>query len=213
MTRFFFSGYVKVRLGAGSGLKGQRGMSVKSRRDAGFSLLEIVIALAVMAVALLGLASFISSSGQVEKENGNRSLAYNAARRMLEEMRSTTFADVFSTYKSGETKNTFFVDGLPAGPWTGQWNNPVTGALQDRTDVQGRIFFPVGTDGNLSENPAADPLLATELGMPKDLNRDGDTSDTGLTSYAILPVKIVVTWRSTNGLMSEVKVVTYIAER
>lgn len=171
----------------------------KGGRRAGFTLIEVMLAMAIVAFALLGLVSLITSSSRVQDESSSRTRAYNAVRKVIEEMRGLPLADVYPTYRSGGTiGDTFAVDEIPKNP------AGVNGA-------QGRILFPEA-GGGLTESPA-DAILAAELGMPKDLNRDGDVVDTGLSTYAILPVKIVVEWAQPGGKLSKVEVVTFIAER
>ena len=183
-------------------------MARGTRRSAGgMSLLEIMIAMAIVSLTLLAMLSLITSSSRVQDESGERTLAYNAARAVVEDMRALPLLEVFSRYNAVTGDNpaggtspgdTFAVDGLPKGVGGG---------------TQGRIYFPEGsTAGTLSESPS-DALLAAELGMPKDLNRNGTASDSGLTTYSILPVKIEVVWVRPGGKTCKVQVVTYISER
>jgi type II secretory pathway pseudopilin PulG len=175
-------------------------------RASGMSLLEIMIAMSILSLTFLAMLSLITSSSRVQDEAGERTLAYNAARRVVEEMRALPLAEVYRRYNSATSDNlaganpgdAFTVDGLPKGVGGG---------------TQGRVLFPEGaTAGTLSESPA-DPLLAADLGMPKDLNRNGSSTETGLTSYHILPVKVEVEWVLPAGKTGRVQVVTYLSER
>lgn len=174
----------------------------RGRPDAGLSLVELMIAIVVIAIALIALVSLIVSSSQVQQEAREKTLAYNAARRQIEVMRSTSFLSIFAAYRAGGTQgNTFAVEGLiPVSPDT----------------AAGKIDFPL-TGANLSENPS-DTALAAQLGMPKDLNRDGDTTDTDVSStspvqYKILPVRIRVRWLGVAKKQTTIEVTSFITDK
>lgn len=192
--------------GRGAGARHAACFSSGMKRRAGMSLVEIMIALAVISLTLLAMLSLITSSGKMQDDATGRTMAYNAARQKIEDMRAEVFAEVYARFNSITSDNptsgtspgdTFTVAGLAAGP-----NNA----------PQGLITFPESTAGKLTEAPS-DPVLAEQLGMPKDLNRDGDTTDTSVVEYSILPVKIEVRWVVPGGKFSSVHIVTYIAER
>ena len=69
------------------------------RRDAGMSLVEIMIALVVVGLALVAMVSLMLSSNRLQEDARERSYAYNAARSVVEEMRGTAFATIFDTYR------------------------------------------------------------------------------------------------------------------
>jgi prepilin-type N-terminal cleavage/methylation domain-containing protein len=193
----------------------RKGPPISTRaRVRGMSLVEIMIAMIIVAIALLALLSLTQSSNRVQDESRERTIAYNAARKMIEEMRSDAVETLYRRYNSNNTDNgllvcpgaAFEVADLPRGPG---------GALQ------GTIIFPEANSGlataRLTENPS-DANLATELGMPKDLNRDGDTTDANLLGdslfpYDILPVKVEVKWVVPGGKINMVQVCTYITAR
>ena len=168
-----------------------------ARRTAGLSLVELMIALVVIAIALLAIFSLVVSSSQVQQETREKALAYNAARLKIEEMRSKTFSSIWSIYKAGgSTGNTFAVDGL----------QPIAGDA-----AVGFIFFP--ERNNLLSETVAD----SELGMPKDLNRDGDALDddvtNGATIYKILPVRIRIRWQGVGDKSTSVTVTSFITDK
>jgi prepilin-type N-terminal cleavage/methylation domain-containing protein len=145
-----------------------------SPRRAGFTVIEVVMAMAMIAIALLALMSEILSSMTLIEANRQDSLAVNAARDKVAEMSAKPFDKVFASFKS----HTFPVPGLQA-PGGG---NP------------GRVLFPM-SGGNLCET-VVDPAML----MPRDLNLDGDATDTNVsTGYELLPTKIQVTWQTVQG--------------
>jgi hypothetical protein len=65
----------------------------------------------------------------------------------------------------------------------------------DGDGLPGRIFFP--EVGNVLNETFVDPLMG--IPVPKDLNGDNDATDTNVTNYLILPVRVVVDWRGAGG--------------
>ena len=176
----------------------------------GFSLIELVIAMAVLAIALLALMSSIFSSSRLVDTSRERTLAYEAARSKIEEMRNfthcLTFNNIYNYYRVNPN-NIAAVAGL----------NPIFVAGVEQPELS--ITFPM-SGANLTEAPA-DAILATSLGMPKDLNRDGDATDVGgtgaaddlNTNYKLLPVLITLRWKSAGGSSQTLDVTTFISEK
>ena len=72
---------------------------VSRGRRAGMSLVEAMIAMVVIAIALIALLSMITSAGTVQDDSRQRTIAYNAARRKIEEMRALIYPKViYDTY-------------------------------------------------------------------------------------------------------------------
>lgn len=200
--------------------EGMTGISGRARRSRdGMTLIEAMIAMVVIAVALLAMLSLIMSAGVVQDDSRERTLAYNAARQIIEDMRAKQYASqVYDAYKSGGSVGcNFRVDDLPTGP--NDLDHPVMKSATDPTlppiNAQGRILFPEDTPGGgLTEAPT-DGRLRKEFNMPKDLNHDGDDSDSGasLPEVYILPVKVEVQWTRPGGKVSRIEVITLITER
>ncbi len=199
----------------------RRRSSVPRAPERGMSLVEAMIAMVVIAVALLALLSLITSAGTIQDDSRERTLAYNAARQKIEEMRALiTASKIYDAYKKGGTiGNLFVVDGMPVG--TGA--NLSTNVTLDNGTVKalsvpshGTIIFSEDVPGAdaITENPT-NAVLRAQFGMPKDLNRDGDTADTALAlnSVGILPVKVLVQWRTSANKVNQVEVVTFIVEK
>lgn len=184
------------------------------RRVTGVSLLELVIAMAVLAFALMALMSSISSSSTLQQNTREKVIAYNAAREIVEQLRAATFSEVWARYNSTTADdpvsgvkpgNTFHVAGLnmpkvgPASPttWRGANNVP---------DGYGFITWPEKA-GALDET-----FVDATMGMPRDLNRDGVVTG-AITTYDILPVKITVRWQTLGGTDFQIEVNTFITEK
>ena len=192
------------------------------RRDAGVSMIELVIALAVMVLALIALMSSVISSAKVADSSKESIIAYEAARAKIEEMRTYTFCgtftNIFNYYKPGLAANTATVTGL----------NPVTKNGVAQPVLQ--ICFPVGSNSSpfhlqefVPPGPAFDSngyALANynslRMGMPKDLNRNGTITDGGGSldnTYNVLPVLVRVMWESVGKRPAQIEVVTYITDK
>lgn len=172
----------------------------------GMTLIEITIALVVLAVAVLMMMSLMLSSNRLQQAGREKTLAYNAARRLIEEFRSYPLAEVYPRYNglkaddlSGANPgNTFSVQGLaPAAGYSSH----------------GEIVFPADSSG-LREF-LSDKSLSTQLGLPKDLNRNGNATETGLapTAINILPVLVRVRWTSQGGRPELLEMATLITDR
>jgi type II secretory pathway pseudopilin PulG len=194
---------------------------IRRRRDSGLSMIELIIALAVMVLALIALMSSVISSSKISDSSKESALAYEAARAKIEEMRTytkcLTFNNVFNYYKSGQAANTATVTGLNA--------IKVGGVAQPVL----QIFFPTSSTVLTDLSEALVPAttnkdlnyIGTRMGLPKDLDRNGsdggafpwDTGGTLNTGYGILPVMVRVKWESAGKLPAYVEVVTYITEK
>jgi prepilin-type N-terminal cleavage/methylation domain-containing protein len=223
-------------------------MKARSRRG-GLSLIELIIAMAILAVAIMALVSSITSSGQIQQATREKTIAYNAARQQIEKMRVYATAEIFSRYNSTTADDGFFPSGLHPGntfhvprlgtptsvpmaatPWSvptywsvqvgattkEPWSSTTVGGVQQKdtfgdligNDGVGEITFPE-SGGNLTET-----YVDSTMGMPRDLNRDGDSADTNVSlSYKILPVKVSVRWKSMNGKDMYIEVNTFITDK
>jgi prepilin-type N-terminal cleavage/methylation domain-containing protein len=177
----------------------------KPKRDQrGFSLLELVIAMAVIALTLLSLMTLINSSAHLQEISREKAIATNAVRKILEEMRNAVFSEVYPRYNSNGADNpvgsassghTFSVAGLTP---------LVSGGLV------GQIFFP--EVGSSLREDVKDAALGMAAG--KDLNRDGVIDGNPRnTDYRVLPVRVVILWRGVGNLSTQVEVSTFITEK
>lgn len=192
-------------------------MVMRGRSEAGISVLEIMIALVVIAIALLAVTSLLFSSNRIQHDGKERMIAFNAARQVLEDMRAANYDHVWHRYNSikadditGVTNpgNTFKVPGLPP--------------RKDGSDP-GRIYFPEDSTGtNIVESPS-NAALRTSLGMDskdfngivgKDLNRDGDNADafSNNAQFFILPIMIEVVWVTPGGRENRVEMASFLSK-
>ncbi|HVR85773.1 MAG TPA: type II secretion system protein [Planctomycetota bacterium] len=200
-----------------------------SSQNRGITLLELVIAVSILSVALLALMSSVITSTSLQATSREKVIAYNAARQVIEQMRSTpNFSDIYKNYNaaSNPNQNTFNVGEFKTldGTTGIQWINNDLGVkgtgLQPMPGVPvGQIFFP--SDANLllredfyTIDQSPNKEIATVLGMGplgKDLNRDGtiDSNDHSL-DYKILPVLVRIQWQSAGKRPMKIDVATFI---
>ena len=169
---------------------------------AGFGILELLIALAVMLLGLSGLVSVLLENLALGDQARSMGIAVQASRSRLEQLQgadlSTTFAN-FNDFAGddpvgGAPGSDFAVPGLDPDP-------------ADGDGMSGEIVFPVaaGGPGTLSETGPAFP------GMPRDLNLDGDAVDADVTAdFGMLPVVLRLRWRAASGAIQRYEVSTIL---
>ena len=201
-----------------------------TRRDAsrGFTLIEVMIAAAILSIAVVGLLSVLTSAQRLQQQNKETTLAMNAIRDKLEELRnypvfaSTTgtslpitqwYTQVGTEPRSGLPWNTFGVPGLNADR---AWST----ATSPTDDANGNLFAdadePGDSDGDLivgrvtffTDETQNDPDSA-RVGIPGlDLDGDGAATTTNVAQdadadndldYILLPVTVRIEWRSGSG--------------
>lgn len=142
----------------------------------------------ILAVAIGGLVAASASSYQLSRSNQARSAAHEAARQVVEQLRSADATQVYALYNEDPADD-------PAGAGTAPGPGFSVDSLNvlgdDDDGLVGRIFFPVDEGSVLRESVAYSPL-----DMPRDLNLDGviDGNDRS-GDYVLLPVGVELDWR------------------
>jgi len=138
-------------------------------------MLEVLIAVAVAAIALMGTLTAIASIMRLTDSNHEQSLALNIARQKLAELQIAPFQSAFALFGPGSPANSSSVAQLDSGTV--------------------KFVFPVNESGKLDET-----VIDEQMGMPSDLNGNGNATDRDVsTTYNLLPVRIQLTWKSPNG--------------
>jgi prepilin-type N-terminal cleavage/methylation domain-containing protein len=168
--------------------------SRRSRRDSGFSLVELMIAVVVLTMAVAGFSSSVLSSLVLNRMNRETDVAQQAARRMLEEMQGEEFEQIFAAYNAdggdyagagAENGPGFAVDGLDLLPG-------------DADGMVGRIEFPVVDAAGTQE--LREDVVDAGLGMPRDLDGlNGIDAADHAGDYQLLPVRVLVEWNGVRG--------------
>lgn len=161
--------------------------------QSGLSVVELMVAITLLVIAVGGMAMTIVSGNALEATNEETTLAYEAARQTMEELRATDVADVFAAY------NTDPGDDPVGAPGSGFAVAGLNLQAGDPDGLCGRVVLPetpgVGTDVDLRED-----LVDASFGMPRDLNGDGaiDALDHA-GDYVVLPVRVLVEWTGRSG--------------
>jgi len=154
-------------------------------------MLEIMFSVAVLTVAVSGMASAMISSMKLDRVNRETTVAHEAARQVLETVQSQAFAEVFATYNANAADD-------PAGAGTAPGANFAVGGLRaqagDPDGFPGQVLFPMqGTQ-------IREDIVDLGWAMPRDLN--GDAVVDGLDHSAdcrMLPVRVRVAWTGITG--------------
>lgn len=168
--------------------------SARGPRDAraGFTMLEVSLALTILVVALVATSASNMRLHRLQRVNRERNVAHNAAQSI------------------SETVQAIARDGVsdPAG-----WANHLTAALANGGQLGNRFDVPelvpvegapsVGTIQVITDETTTDASLGLQLGLPRDLNGDGDATDAAAgTGARLLPVVVRLRWRSQAGVQT-----------
>lgn len=158
------------------------------------TLLEITIAITLMATGMVVSSKSIVSSMVATETARETTAATQAARSIVETLRATQFSDVFATFNADAADD-------PGGAGTAPGSGHVVPGLDPQQgDPDGlalEIRFPAaaGAPGVLRED-----IVDPALGMPRDLNGDGvmDAVDHS-GDFQILPVVVRIQWTGAIG--------------
>ena len=160
------------------------------RARGAFTLIELAIATSILMIGIVSVLSATSRMHSLRISNRERTLAQNAVRSMAERMHAaargfssepaTWGQELLATYRpGGSSGDSFAVEGL--------------------TPPEGEAS--VGTIAISSDETATDVQLGAQLGMPRDLNGDGDAADADVAAGArLLPVVLTLRWRGERGV-------------
>ncbi|MCW8131035.1 MAG: hypothetical protein KIS92_11855 [Planctomycetota bacterium] len=196
-------------------------------RSRGLSLFEVLVAVGILALSLASAVQLQMRSMMLVQTDDEAVTAMNAARRMREIMETDVpFNKVFyffNTKTSDDTLSGFngtnpTPSGLvPSNSFYVPYNSVF---LMRDTDndtipdsiVTGKIYFPTDVNGALLETQTG-AFLGT--GVNIDLNGNNTANDTTdlASTYALLPVKVVVDWTSVSGGDQRVELKTILVKR
>jgi type II secretory pathway pseudopilin PulG len=159
---------------------------------AGFTLVQVTMTAAILAIGILGLSAVIAQSVRLTAINQETVRARQASNMMLEEIRSLPFSEVYSMVRASGTESEMS-DYMLNGE---TFEVPTIGLPTVSGGMTGHIEFPTSGSGlDLCES-----TVDASLGMPMDLNGDGEIDDEGhAADYVLLPVRIRVEWEGIAG--------------
>jgi len=159
--------------------------------ETGFSLIEVLVAIAIVVIAVLGLLAAMPLVLTLSRTSRETQIATSAIRSKLDEMRATRFPDpanplaahILSVY-TDPPNATFTVPGLdPPSPAA------LHGRITFLTEAQARAF--AARDG---PDPDADPDIHFDL----DLDGLDDETEAPSPFFTCFPVRVEVQWSSDN---------------
>jgi hypothetical protein len=192
----------------------------RRRGDGGFTLVEVVIALCVIVLTLIGLIAGISYASRTNAAIQEDELAMRGAQKIIESIRSYPVGMVWACFNNNENDAQSVPGWLPSGPtaypemkcdppgrvpananmFTVDGLVPVGDQLNGVTwDKCGMITFPGDQTTNLVEiTDTTDPMY-DENGT--DLNANNVTGETltVVDKYNLLPVTITIRWKGLTG--------------
>lgn len=165
------------------------------RARLGFTLLEVMISAAILAIAISGICGSMLSALALDRVNRETTLARSAARRAIEEARGVPFAEIFANYNASTADDAGLTIAARGPSFAVVGLDP---AVDDADGICGRVVFPtidVGGAAQLRED-----ALDARLGVPRDLNGDGaiDALDHA-GDYILLPIRARVEWNGISG--------------
>lgn len=186
--------------------------------QAGFSMVEVLIGLVVLAVALLTQVSSILGTHHLTRDMRAHSEATGLAKRILAEIQADEdWAGLYDRLAnlhllSAQSTHATFNDGarsLPLSVYAPGFEAPTelreVGVL---VTVPPRIANPEHAQHwpSLREN-SNQPLY----GLPADLDADGKiTGGSASSTYVVLPVRLRLRWTGSNGQSGETAVLTWL---
>jgi type II secretory pathway pseudopilin PulG len=179
--------------------KNRKVRRLRARHEQGHTLVELAVALTVFMIGSGGVILCSLGAQGLSKSNRETELAVSAALSAADQVRSVPFGQAFARF------NGTAADDL-AGSCPGSGFDVVglRAVAGDPDGLPGEILFP--GDGTVLSESVADAAL----GMPRDLNGDGDDDDDLAGDYDVLPIKVRVEWAGTSG-SRHVEIVTMLA--
>ena len=107
-----------------------------SKKSRGFTLIEVMIAMAIFAIGILAVGSLQLSNTKNNTTGNITTQATMLARQKIEELK--TVSDVTTLTSGTDPNNPIDVDGNPGGIYTREWNvsNPLGGNTSRRIEVK-----------------------------------------------------------------------------
>ena len=157
------------------------------RARAGWTLVELLIAVSVLMLAVFASLSTMTSSAATAETVRENTAATYALQEKLSELAAVSVAELVATYNDDPNDD-------PGGPGTAPGPGFAVEGLEpiegDPDGMAGEIRLPLTPGGELRED-----VDAPSFGLPRDLTGDGaiDAADHSL-DCVVLPVRVVLRW-------------------
>ena len=160
--------------------------------ETGITLVELLIAGTILAVAACGLSAVLVNSMTTSAVNKETAQARTAARQLLEQLQNIPVSDVYATFNA-VTADDPLGEGTAPGSVFKIETKPAAIQVSSMT---GEIIFPEDGNAGVLREDVTDSLL----GMPRDLNGDGVIDqENHAKDFLVLPVKVRVRWHGVTG--------------
>jgi type II secretory pathway pseudopilin PulG len=172
-----------------------RGRRTAAGGRAGFTIVEVMVAVVVLVIAIVGIVGSMLSAMALNRVNRETAIAQQAVRRTMEQVSGVPFREAFALYNT-DLGDDAGLSLLARGP-----NFVVDGLTTQDGDLDGfcgRIEFPVFDDG-MGLVELREDVDDAGLGMPQDLDGDGLANAVVSDNYRQLPVRVLVEWRGVSG--------------
>lgn len=172
--------------------------SQPGRRN-GFTLLEVLITVAVLMVGLLAMSSTSVVVNSLRRSASDRARAHAAVQAITQDLLSVArAASEEPSLWAGEILDFYGPEGSPGNEL------PITGLDPwEGTDHIATITI-------ITDETTTDAELGANIGMPRDLDGDGLASNSNVTNNAsLLPAIVDIRWRHAGGEL-EIKQVVYL---
>lgn len=173
------------------------------RSKNGFTLAEILIAVGILAVVMIGLLQVYIHCSVLAEAAGNKSVAMSEAQSKMEEIRNHAFEDIVSTY----TTTCACSDGVDneADAKTDYSADPQ--CLSDFDDEE--------TDASENRTVCSGTFTLTELNGTATINMTMAYPSvcSSQCDYELVQVEIIPSWQNKDGRSFSVSVVSMMAKR
>ncbi len=163
--------------------------------EVGFTLVEVMIAIVLLCLAMLGFSRSIVSSMVASSTDREVRTAAEASRGALERLSGSDFSEVFKLYNGDPADDP---DGAGSAPGS-TFDVTNLDSLDGDPDGQvGEVLLPIiEVDGTWQ---VREDLEWPQLGLPRDLSGDGviDDQDHSL-DYVLLPARVRIEWKGRGG--------------
>jgi prepilin-type N-terminal cleavage/methylation domain-containing protein len=167
----------------------------RARRRGAFTLVEVVVVMAILAVAMHALSRTMVSVLAEQTVNRETYIASSAAQSYVESLRDVPIQQIFALYNADPSDDPAGAGSAPGARFAVPGLDP--GDAPD--GLVGEIFFPtidLAAPGDPPDLELREDVFDAQLGTPRDLN--GDFLIDGLDHASdcfILPARVVVRWR------------------
>lgn len=176
-------------------------MSVRSKKPelarGGFALVEVAVAATILAIAVGGLVGTVIYTMRLARVSEERTTAQQAAVAMGDFFYSVDFANIYASFNDDPADDP---GGAGAAPGSGFAVPGLNVQVGDADGFVGRVIFPTVTEVGGTTQWLREDFEDDDLGMPRDLNADGDIDDLDHSAdYSVLPVTVRIQWTGGGG--------------